>query len=409
MAGHKVRRREHGEGSIDQRGLDAFRLRYRIGGKRFTVTFKGTRQEAKTKLRELLRAGDTGEHVAPDRMTFGDWAKLWISLGAPSRRKRAPRQRAIERYEQLLRVHVLPDLGGKRLQSLASTDIDALYKRVAENAAAPRTQRHIHSVLNACLGAAVRTGKLNANPMDRVQKVPDAGDDDELGQALDEKQLSSLVQGFKQSALFPIVAVAAYTGARRGEILALRWSDFNPEAKDSEGKPAPTLRIERAVEETKVHGRIIKPPKTKRGLRTNRIDENLSKLLLREREKHQRLVAGVPDGIDVDLSLVKLPEGALMFPSFAGEFDLTKLRDGHAVSREFSRQARRRGFNGLTFKDLRSSHETILLDRGVPVHVVAKRCGHDPAVLLRSYAKRTKTADTAASDIIESLSGVALA
>lgn len=395
-----ARRREHGEGSIDQRGPDTFRLRYRVNGERFTVTFRGTRPEAKTKLRELLRSGDTGEHVAPDRVTFADWAATWIALGAPSRRKRPPRQRAIERYDDLLRVHVIPVIGSKRLQVLAATDIDGLYKKI-ESTLAPRTQKHVHTVLNACLSAAVRTGKLASNPMDRVQKVPDPGDDDEIGQALDEEQLSQLVHGFRESALFPIVAIAAYTGARRGEILALRWADLDPAAK--------TLRIERAVEETKAHGRIVKPPKTKRGIRTNVIDENLVRLLLRVRDEHLRLVAGVEAGADVDLSLVKLPDGALMFPSFATDFDLTKLRAGRAVSREFARQAHQRGFKDLTFKDLRSSHETILLDRGVPVHVVAKRCGHDPAVLLRNYAKRTKKADTAASDIIETISGAALA
>jgi integrase len=54
--------------------------------------------------------------------------------------------------------------------------------------------------------------------------------------------------------------------------------------------------------------------------------------------------------------------------------------------------------------DLRGSHETFLLDRGVPVHVVAARCGHDPAILLRNYAKRTRTADTSAAAVIGSLS-----
>lgn len=54
----------------------------------------------------------------------------------------------------------------------------------------------------------------------------------------------------RPSVLFPIVAVAAFTGARRGEILALRWEDFNAEAK--------TLRIERAIEETQEHGLQIK-------------------------------------------------------------------------------------------------------------------------------------------------------
>jgi hypothetical protein len=53
---------------------------------------------------------------------------------------------------------------------------------------------------------------------------------------------------------------------------------------------------------------------------------------------------------------------------------------------------------------LRGSHETALLDAGVPVHVVAARCGHDPAVLLRSYAKRTKKADTSAAAVIGTLS-----
>jgi hypothetical protein len=43
------------------------------------------------------------------------------------------------------------------------------------------------------------------------------------------------------------------------------------------------------------------------------------------------------------------------------------------------------------------------LDRGVPVHVVAARCGHDPAVLLSTYAKRTKKADTAAANVIGTL------
>jgi hypothetical protein len=53
---------------------------------------------------------------------------------------------------------------------------------------------------------------------------------------------------------------------------------------------------------------------------------------------------------------------------------------------------------------LRGSHETFLLDRGTPVHVVAKRCGHDPATLLRSYAKRTEEADAKAAGVIGSIS-----
>jgi integrase len=128
------------------------------------------------------------------------------------------------------------------------------------------------------------------------------------------------------------------------------------------------------------------------------------KLLLAERERHLRVMAGVPDGTDVDLSLVKLPDDALMFPAppRSGEsFDFAKLRDVNAVTRGFTRKARKLGFLNLRF---RGTHETILLDKGVPVHVVAARCGHDPAVLLRSYAKRTRKADASAAAVIGALS-----
>jgi integrase len=163
------------------------------------------------------------------------------------------------------------------------------------------------------------------------------------------------------------------------------------------------------MEETKAGGRTVKAPKTERGVRTIEIDGGLAAMLIREREKHQRLAAGIPDGAKVDLSLVKLPKDSLMFPSMAGEtIDLARLRDAHAVTREFCRQARKRGFAKLRFHDLRGSHETILLDKGVPVHVVAARCGHDPAVLLRSYAKRTRKADTSAAAVISQLSKNAL-
>jgi integrase len=84
---------------------------------------------------------------------------------------------------------------------------------------------------------------------------------------------------------------------------------------------------------------------------------------------------------------------------------LTEPRHPRDTSKEASRRARKLGFKKLRpLRDLRGSHETILLDSGVPVHVVAARCGHDPATLLRSYAKRTKKADTGAPAVIGNIS-----
>jgi integrase len=318
-----TKRRAYGDGGIDQRGENKFRLRYRIGKERYSVTFRGTPAEARKKLRELLKSGDDGTHVDPSRMTVAQWIEHWLSIGAPGRKKRRPGPRSLERYEQILRVHVMPELGAKRLQQLQPTDIDRLYEGL-EGKLAPKTQTQVHVVLGSCLSAAVRKGLLSANPIDRAEKIPSPGESDH-GQVLDKDQLASLVQSFKNSPIYPIVAIAAFTGARRNEILALRWRDLDPVAK--------TLRIERSLEETKgpVKGqgptRRFKEPKRASHKRTITIDASLVELLLSVQEKYLRLVAGVPDGAAVDLSLVKLPADALMFPSPAGRtFDFTRPR-----------------------------------------------------------------------------------
>ena len=119
-----TKRRSHGEGTITQRGENSFRLRYRIGRQRFSVTFRGTRQEARAKLRDLLKSGDDNSHVEPTRMTLGAWIEHWLSIGAPGRRKRHVGRRSLERYKQLLRTHVIAVLGERRLQQLHATEID---------------------------------------------------------------------------------------------------------------------------------------------------------------------------------------------------------------------------------------------------------------------------------------------
>ncbi len=399
MSSTSKKRSHHGDGSIDARGPDRWRLRYRIGRKRFSTTFRGTQKDARRELRRLLRTGDTGEHIAPDKITLAEWIKRWIELlerqqDNGARRRGLVNVRTIERYAELLRCHVAPTLGTRPMQQIQASEIDDLYVSLEKKLAA-RTVHHIHTVLGACFKSAVRKGIVAANPVARAD-APSPGESDR-GMALDEDQLRALLAGFKDSVFFPIVAVAAFTGARRNEILALRWSDLDAANK--------TLRIERAMEETIASGRRLKEPKTRRGTRSIQIDEDLVALLLAEREKYLRLKAGVPQGSPVDLSLVKLPADALIFPSSAGsDFDFARLRDAHAVTRLFVRRARKLGFQGLRFHDLRGTHETMLLDAGVPVHVVAARCGHDPAVLLRTYAKRTRKADTSAAEMIWKLS-----
>jgi integrase len=266
---------------------------------------------------------------------------------------------------------------------------------------APMTVHHVHVTFNSCLSTAERKALIRSNPMDRIEQLPSAGESDH-GLALDEADLKTLLIGFRPSAtMYAPVAVDAQTGARRNELLAFRWLDFNSEQK--------TLKVERALEVTKKFGVRYKPPKTWRGLRTIALDDGTVALLQAEREKHQRIMAGIPDGADVDLSLVRLPDDALIFPASPApgqDFSFTKPRDPNAFSKQFRRTADALGFVGFEFHHLRGTHSTLLLDKGVPVHTVAERIGDDPAVLLRNYAKRKRkqTADTSVASVINTIS-----
>jgi integrase len=389
--------RGHGEGGIDQRDAEGnrWRLRYRVGNRRYSVNFRGSITEARRELRRLIRSADTGEHVAPDKLTLADWADRWMALLRHGEGRRGlVNARTLERYQEMMRLYLLPTLGKRPLQRIAATEIDTLYMRLGEKLA-PGTVAFAHRVLNACLSAAVRKDLLLRNPVSKAE--PPRKSEEDAGRVLDQDELATLLTGFRNTAMFPIVATAVLTGMRRNELLALRWSDVDLVAK--------TLTVARSLELTKANGMRFKEPKTARGRRTIAIDDTLVSLLTAEREKYLRIVAGVGAGDDVDLSLIKLPAEALVFPSPVGTtFDPTRPRHPMSITCEFRKHADRLGFEDLRFHDLRGTHETMLLDAGVPVHTAAARCGHDAAVMLRTYARRTKKADTSAAAVLSTLS-----
>src|SRR5262249_30161125 len=161
---------------------------------------------------------------------------------------------------------------------------------------------HVAVVLKACLRTAVLKRRLADNPAARAD-APETKNSDAWN-ILDENQLNALARGFEGTALYGIVRVAIGTGMRRNEILALRWVDVDFDKA--------TITVSRSVEETKLNGRTVKEPKTDRGRRVISIDPNLLALLRAEHGRHLRIKAGVPDGAEVSLNLMKLPAEALV-------------------------------------------------------------------------------------------------
>ena len=135
-----MKKRAHGDGGIEPRG-DAWRLRYRADGKRFTKTFHGTEAEARKELARLTTAVNSGHHVAPAKTKLSDWIEQWLEAGAPGRRKKRVGHRALERYAELLRCLSCPrSVPGRCSRSSRPRSTRSMPKL---NGAAQRRQRII--------------------------------------------------------------------------------------------------------------------------------------------------------------------------------------------------------------------------------------------------------------------------
>ena len=90
----------------------------------------------------LLKSGDDGQHVAPDKVTLTQWVTDWLALRFSGKIA----ARSHERYEQLLRLHVLPSLGARRLQAISPKDIDnTVYATIAAKGLSERTAHYVHA------------------------------------------------------------------------------------------------------------------------------------------------------------------------------------------------------------------------------------------------------------------------
>jgi integrase len=340
------RRGIYGSGSIEQRKPNLFRLTFYVKGVRQREWVTGTRSDAARRLRELTARADAGEHVRTSGLTLEAWAKEWLLLltrgeHGSVRRRGLVSPRTYERYEELLGKYVLPALGRVALQKLSPTQIDHLYINL-ERRLSVTTVRHVHVALNACLATAVRKGKLLKNPVASADPPPTKTP--EVGQALTMDEVTHLLEGFRPTVYFAVVAVAVMTGLRLSELLALRWNDVNFKAR--------TISVARAVEQTRRYGLVLKEPKSRRSKRTIGIDPALVTILKAEHENHLRLRAGVSMSSRVSLGAVRLPADALVFPApspLNGRINFTALRNPRALTKAIREKIRKLGFAMLRF------------------------------------------------------------
>ena len=249
-------KRDHGDGGIDERGPDRWRLRWRVDGKRYTKAFHGTKRAAQTELRRLLKSADDGAHVAPSKVTIAASLRRWLDSDTDLSPK------TLERYRQLAEHQIIPHLGATVLQDLRPAQIAAWHAQLLKSGAvdggalSTRTVGAAHRVLSRYLTLAVRREVVSRNV---ASAAPPPKVDAREVEILTPDQIVDILDRLAGHTLYPIAVMALGTGMRRGELCGLAWGALDLDKA--------VVRVERSIEQTGA-GLRAKAPKTKHAARS---------------------------------------------------------------------------------------------------------------------------------------------
>ncbi len=343
-----------------------------------------TRQEAERKLRRLLGDVDAGRYVEPSELTLGQYLSRWLDG-----RRVKPNTEA--QYRQAVEVHILPRrIARVPLQRVTPEDLDALYRQLERHGRragncrtagvtcadhgcaperhsglAPKSVRHVHTVIRKSLADALERGHVAGNVADLAEppSANQARSKVARERVWNSEQLRAFLAAAEPEHLYPLFFLVATTGLRRGEACALDLDDVN--------LGAATVTVSAA--------------KSEAGERTIALDK-ATVAVLRDwllHRKQLRLAAGSAWSGSARLFTDEI--GRPVKPDRVYR-RLVAIADGLGLPR-------------LDVHGLRHSYATLALRAGVPVHVVSARLGHaDPAITLQVYAHVLQGDDHAAAE-----------
>ena len=338
-----------------------------------SVQFVGSSREADVALAELITRASRGT-VSVGTRTVADA----VEVGLRQAELEGLEPTTMRAYRTSADCHVLPALGSRRLTHLTAEHLDRFYGALVEAGYSRSTVRGCHVLLCRVLDQAQRWGWVAVN-VGRAARPPR-----QHGSNPKPVPVEMMLAMVEQAAglnptLASLIVVAADTGARRGELCAVRWRhiDFN----------AGTIRIEAAIGETNVV--YEKDTKTHQH-RTVTLSPFAVDALLDHRTRHAKACAMCGYELSVD-AFVLSPEPGGMTPWHPSN-----------ASRAFSRLRDRMELPAwVHLHGLRHLQVTELLDAGVPLRSVSGRVGHrNPSTTTNIYAHWIQESDARSADVV---------
>ena len=349
MNGHIVTRGKGRQAIVIELGQDETGKR-----RQKWISFKGTKQQAKEQMREILREMSAGEYVEPAKITLGTFLEQWLEYAETH-----TASTTFEGYRRQTRRHIIPGLGHITLEKLTPLDIQRFLSSKLQGGRADgkegglstRTVTLFHTILHAALEQAIKWQLIGHNVAHRVE--PPRRVKKEVV-ALDGEPARIFLEAIKADRLHALYLLDVATGLRRGELLGLRWRDIDFNSG--------WLSIRQTLVMVDGKARLQPEGKNKRSSRPVSLPPVVVKALqehkARQDEERQNWGSEYQDN-DLVFCAVK---GQPLNPN--------NLR------RDFRKLLAKAGLPMISIKSLRHTHATMLLGAGVNLKLVADRLGH---------------------------------
>lgn len=376
-----AKRRASGEGSIRKRKDGRWEGRYTAGhdpktGKAIVKNVLGkTQAEVRDKLKRAIADAEKLDFARADGLTLAAWIRKWYEVYAEPRLRDTTK----DYYHVYIDKHIIPELGDIKLKDLMTIDIQEFYNDLLKNGRCQRFEHiplkdkglstrvvhGIHTLLNNCLEQAVAERLILFNPA-KGCKLPKM--EKKEMKVLPEEMIGPYLAEAERRGLLAAFYLEFVTGLRRGELLALLWTDLDIKNK--------TISVTKQV--NRINGELVVcKPKTQNSVRTLAIPQKAVSLLIEEHMKH--------------------PGNPYMFPSpkTGTMFDPDSFRHTHDKILEAI------GAEHIRFHDLRHTFATLSLKNGVDVTTLSAALGHFSAgFTLSTYTHATKEMKRDAADAI---------
>ena len=372
-------------GSMRQRGDDSWQLRVHAGRdpgtgrKRYVErTFRGNKRNASKALAAMVAEVDQRPVGSLGKGTVAALCREWLAHATPSFSPKT-----VETTRMYIEDPIIPVLGSTQVAKLTPSDLDRFYRQLLEvgrsrGPYAPATIRRVHGIIRRALTQGVRWGWITHNPA--IDASPPRVPLKEL-KPPDPDQVVRVFHLAEESdpELATFIMLAASSGARRGELLALRWSDIDLDR----GR----LSIERGI--VRVGDDIIEQgTKTHQSRRISLDAGTVAALRAHEVLMIERAQAA--SSVITSQSFV-----------FSHSVDCSSPWHPDSTSRAFRRICQQAGVQDVRLHDLRHYVATRLLAAGVDVRTVAGRLGHrNPSTTLNVYSHFVPETDQEAAETL---------